>query len=78
MEHWSKLRKWVNRNDGKYFRVDEIHYNPLQAVGILLIAGGVIMLSGKLPNIVIPIWVSGSALFAGAVLFYVGCTRNKG
>jgi len=37
MNKWTKIRKWINKNDGEHFQVDNQTLNKYEIIGYLLL-----------------------------------------
>ncbi len=75
----NKLRKWINRDDGKYYRVGNENLSFLQILGgILMICGFLLMACQQKASIEIPQWVILVTFALAAFLWWSGdCSKQR-
>ncbi len=77
MENKNKMREWINKNDGKYFQVDNQEFNKYQAVGfILLILAFTIYLFHEKAGFE-EIWLGWLLFFIGAISLIIGYAKRN-
>ncbi len=64
-----RFRKWINRDDGKYYRVGNRSLHLLEIIGMLLMVLGLLLLQIRHKQInAIPIWMLIHVFVAAALL----------
>jgi hypothetical protein len=74
----NKLRRWINRDDGKYCQIGNENLNYLEVVGIVFMISGLLALPIKKHNLFdIPNWVVYSMFACAFILSWVGISKKS-
>jgi hypothetical protein len=68
MNTWGAIRKRLNGNDGRWFRINNDILRWYQVVGGLGLVAGILLLKFNTLGIVGPRWLGWAAILGGAVL----------
>ena len=80
MNTFAKVRQWINKNDGKYFQVENEHYSLPHALGLLTLILGILIVARMLPQAIQSppsVWVGWAIIAAGTVLIVLGKQPRK-
>jgi len=76
METLSKIRKWVNRDDGRLFRVGNERVSVCALIGVLILVGAVVLWQMHLAVGIAGAWVIAVGVI-GAVLLVWGLVSGR-
>jgi hypothetical protein len=68
-----RFREWINRDDGRWFRVGNGNLNRLETIGALLMILGVVLVSlNRKQMFEVPAWALILIFLASAIAMYRG------
>lgn len=74
----NKLRRWINRDDGKHYQVGNENLNYLELVGGILMISGLLSLPIKKQHLFdIPNWVVYSIFVCAFILWWLGTSKKN-
>jgi cytochrome b561 len=80
MNTFAKVRQWINKNDGKYFQVENVHYSLPHALGLLILIPGFLIAASMLPQAIQsppPVWSGWVIIAVGAAFIVLGNLPRK-
>jgi hypothetical protein len=77
MNVFVKLRKWINRDDGRYYRAGNRHVGVVETVGLLLFVGALFLWQLHAKVGISSVWSYASGA-AGLLLVFVGNLGGNG
>jgi hypothetical protein len=75
MKNWSKLRRWINRDDGRFYQIGDVSIGIWTTVGILALVGALILWWLHIHIGVNGAWAVVTGL-AGLVFLFLGASRD--